>query len=143
MTKYMKIKTVLGHSGRVGESLYIDLYKINNIREAANFNAVSLPYGCEQSLTDEIEDVYTSVTNFTAPGKRNGYTVNGTAPELIAHIELQQKHARKGLPVEPYEPEVKLYTANGEVSRLNQTFKRPDGWKTSSGVTRFYMKSAQ
>jgi len=143
MTKYMKIKTVLGNSGRVDENLYIDLYKINNIREYASFNAVSLPYGCEQSLADEIEDVYTSVTTFTAPGKRNGYTVNGTASELIAHIELQQKRARKGMPVEPYEPEVKLYTASGEVSRLNQTFERPDGWETSSGVTQFYMKSTQ
>ena len=143
MTKYMKIKNVLGHSGKVDENPYIDLYKINNIRELANPNAVSLPYGCEQSLADEIEDVYTSVTTFTAPGKRNGYTVNGTASELIAHIELQQKRARKGMPVEPYEPEVKLYTASGEVSRLNQTFERPDDWETSSGVTQFYMKSTQ
>ena len=143
MTKYMKIKTVLGNSGRVDENLYIDLYKINNIREYASFNAIRTPYPCEQSLADEINEVYTSITKFTAPGKRNGYTVNGTAPELIAHIELQQKRARKGMEIEPYEPKVKLYTTGGKVSRLNQTFERPVNWQKYSGRPKFEMKGNQ
>ena len=140
MTKYMKIKTVHGHTGRIDGNPYIDLYKINNIQESANFNAITLPYPCEQSLADEIKEVYTSITTFTAPGKRSGYTVNGTASELIAHIESQQKRARKGMEIEPYEPKVKLYTAGGEVSRLNQTFERPADWQKYSGPARFEIK---
>lgn len=140
MTKYMKIKTVLGHSDKVDENPYIDLYKINNIKECANFNAIILPYPCEQSLADEIKEAYTSVTTFTAPGKRSHYTVNGTAPELITHIELQQKRARKGMDVEPYEPKVKLYTTGGKVSRLNQIFERLANHANHTGPAKFEMK---
>jgi len=116
MTKYMKITTseVYGQP----ESPFVDLYKINNIAE------YSRPQNVEG--IEILDDPRAFFTTFTAPGRRDGYRVNGTAKELITHIEKQQKRARKGLEVEPYEPKRKLYTENGKVHALNQSYK-PNG----------------
>jgi hypothetical protein len=123
----MKITTSEYFRGHT-ESSFIDLYKINNISEASQEERFTPFY------VHVKEDPYAFFTTFTAPGSHHGYTVNGTAKELITHIEDQQKRARKGLEIESYEPKRKLYTESGNVHALNQSFKPNEngGWKPSN-----------
>jgi hypothetical protein len=127
MTKYMKITTTEAHGNT--ESPFIDLYKINNINEVSGEQrGAQFRYLDDDGLIQPIhkERPHTFFTTFTAPGSYKGYTVNGTAKELITHIEKQQKRAQKGLEIEPYQPKRKLYTESGKVHVLNQSYE-PNG----------------
>ena len=135
MTKYMKIKPVDAF-GSTNVSTFIDLYKINNIQESFvefgwdeftsnkyNFAQAEFREECRNIATVYgPAEPFLITTIFTAPGSRYGYSVQGTAQELMAHIEKQQLRARKSLEIEPYEPEVKLRTRSGEVHGLNEDY---------------------
>jgi len=133
-TKYMKIKQI--HGG----SLFIDLYKINNISEGS------------QEIQQKLRDLWGNecinpdkphrfITSFTAPGARGGLRVYGTAQELMDHIQQQQQNVKRRRKVEPYEPEPKLHTESGEAHPLNKSFviEDPYGRTTASRwVTRLF-----
>jgi hypothetical protein len=115
MTKYMKITPhSRGDMGRYRTDhgdLYIDLYKINRIHDT--FYAVC-PHTHRQIRATK-PDCGRFATHFSIPGARD-MAVLGPAHEFIAHIEEQQKRARKGKEVEPYAPHRDtLWTPSGKV----------------------------
>ena len=116
-TKYMKIKQI------DGRSLFIDLYKINNISEDS---AELRLYDFTNNEHIGIDKPHRFITSFTAPGARGGLRVCGTAQELIEHIQQQQQNVKRRRKVEPYEPEPKLYTESGEAHPLNKSFVTDD-----------------
>jgi hypothetical protein len=114
MTKYMKITPhAYSDGGTYTEyrDIYIDLYKINRIYDT--FYAVDPEHGYKISATKP--DVVCFSTHFSIPGDRD-MAVLGPAPQFIAHIEEQQKRARKGKEIEPYAPHRgTLWTPSGKV----------------------------
>ena len=116
-TKYMKIKQI------DGASLFIDLYKINNISETSQKLRLYDLWGNECINPD---NAHKFITSFTAPGARGGLRVLGTAQELMDHIQQQQQNVKRRRKVEPYEPEPKLHTESGETHPLNKSFVTDD-----------------
>ena len=119
MTKYMKITRT--HSGT---DLYIDLHKINRIaeefRRGQAFCLIHVPQESDKALRDYVNDAGYFSTQFSIPGERD-MEVFGPAKEFIAHIEEQQKRARKGKEVEAYNPDWDtVYTENGNVHPVNE-----------------------
>mgnify|MGYP003658001126 FL=1 len=119
MTKYMKITRT--HNGT---DLYIDLHKINRIAEVFRggqaFCLIHVPQESDKALRDYVNDAGYFSTQFSIPGERN-MEVFGPAKEFIAHIEEQQKRARKGKEVEAYNPDWDtVYTENGNVHPVNE-----------------------
>lgn len=126
MTKYMKITRTDGV--RISSTNYIDLYKINRIRVVAKPCIVRLPYESDESLRNFVSDTQYFSTYFSIPGERD-MEVFGPAHEFIAHIEEQQKRARKGKEVEPYEPDGNtVYTSAGKVHPVNDLLEPPDSF---------------
>jgi hypothetical protein len=133
MTKYMKVAD-LGVVGRLpfsAREVYIDLYKINSIRE--NFSGgvvindvyVSDGYTHGESRRAEFntDDQGYFTTSFSVPGNSD-MIVRGPAQEFIAHIEEQQKRARKGKETESYNPDWdRVYTKNGKVHPINESLE--------------------
>jgi hypothetical protein len=126
MTKYMKVTAVLRPRGSTCE-IYIDLHKINRIRagyvDINDYGGISV---------DDRNNGYTDYTDhpegplryfethFSVPGERD-MTVFGPPQRFIAHIEEQQKRARKGKEVEAYNPDWgTVYTENGNVHPVNE-----------------------
>lgn len=119
MTKYMKITRT--HNGT---DLYIDLHKINRIAEVFRggqaFCLIHVPQESDKALRDYVNDAGYFSTQFSIPGERD-MEVFGPAKEFIAHIEEQQKRARKGKEVEAYNPDWDtVYTENGNVHPVNE-----------------------
>jgi len=140
MTKYMKVAADDRRNGTINES-YIDLHKINRIRE--NFRGLRINDVC-------VSDGYTNgdfrrvefntddqgyfTTTFSVPGERD-MTVGGPALEFIAHIEEQQKRARKGKEIESYNPDwFMAYTENGKVHPINESLEPQEGRCSSRDI---------
>lgn len=123
MTKYMKITRTNS------EELYIDLYKINRIQESHHSVSMNIP--CHWDVADQVLEKYFNdmgcfSTSFSVPGERD-MKVFGTAKEFISHIEEQQKRARKGKEVQPYEPIAgTVYKKNGSVHPINNLLEPTD-----------------
>ena len=136
MTKYMKVTELLKRE------VYIDLYKINSIRESfEELTSIYVPLaGCLgipsrfrknesghilRSRSMCVKEINTDDqgyfrTFFSVPGN-SVMTVGGSAQEFIDHIEEQQKRARKGKEIEPYNPEWwTVCTENGKVHPINE-----------------------
>lgn len=123
MTKYMKITRTEGTL--IGSTNYIDLYKINRIRFLTKPCEVRVPHESDESLENYVSDTQYFSTHFSIPGERD-MEVFGPAHEFIAHIEEQQKRARKGKEVEPYEPDGNtVYTSDGKVHPVNDLLAVP------------------
>lgn len=123
MTKYMKITRTDGVL--IGSTNYIDLYKINRIRFVTKPCNVRVPYKSDKSLENYVSDTQYFSTLFSIPGERD-MEVFGPAHEFIAHIEEQQKRARKGKEIEPYEPDGNtVYTGDGKVHPVNDLLEVP------------------
>ena len=112
MTKYMKVTELFKRE------VYIDLYKINSISESfEELRGIYVPSSGKKINTD---DQGYFRTLFSVPGD-SAMTVGGSAQEFIDHIEEQQKRARKGKEIEPYNPEWwTVYTRNGKVHPINE-----------------------
>jgi hypothetical protein len=134
MTKYMKV-TDIGVVGRrtfEGREVYIDLYKINSIRENfsdleyINYVYVSDEYfkpGESRRAEFNTDDQGYFTTSFSVPGNSD-MIVRGPALEFIAHIEEQQKRVRKGKETESYNPDWdRVYTKNGKVHPINESLE--------------------
>ena len=119
-TKYMKIKQI------DGGSLFIDLYKINNISETSQELRL-YDFGGNECINPDKPHMFR--TSFTAPGARGGLRVYGTAQELMDHIQQQQQNVKRRRRVEPYEPEPKLHTESGESHPLNKSFVMDDQYR--------------
>mgnify|MGYP003636106386 FL=1 len=107
-----------------GTDLYIDLHKINRIAEVFRggqaFCLIHVPQESDKALRDYVNDAGYFSTQFSIPGERD-MEVFGPAKEFIAHIEEQQKRARKGKEVEAYNPDWDtVYTENGNVHPVNE-----------------------
>ena len=122
MTKYMKITRTNGWAA--GGELYIDLHKINRISEVYHsIYQVRVPGGSDNALRDYVNDAGYFSTHFSIPGERN-MEVFGPAKEFITHIEEQQKRARKGKEIEPYEPAgTTVYASTGKVHGINDSLE--------------------
>lgn len=123
MTKYMKITRTNS------EELYIDLYKINRIQESHHSVSMNIPCHwdvVDQALEKYFNDMGCFSTRFSVPGERD-MEVFGTAKEFISHIEEQQKRARKGKEVQPYEPIAStVYKKNGSVHPIDNLLEPTD-----------------
>tara|TARA_R110000803_G_scaffold3790_9_gene12940 strand:- start:1324 stop:1980 length:657 start_codon:yes stop_codon:yes gene_type:complete len=136
MTKYMKVTEL------EKREVYIDLYKINSIR--ASFtelrwiyvpNELDTSYGGRRHLANHTNDQGYFRTLFSVPGD-SAMTVGGSAQEFIDHIEEQQKRARKGKEIEPYNPKWwTVYTENGKVHPINELLE-PVGFRSGRSESR-------
>ena len=121
MTKYMKVAAQ--YSGASTQEIYIDLHKINRIRagyiDANDYGGISVDNG--RGYQDHLGGPLKYFkTHFSVPGERD-MTVFGPPQKFIAHIEEQQKRARKGKEIEAYNPDWDtVYTENGNVHPANE-----------------------
>tara|TARA_R110000851_G_scaffold301094_1_gene457397 strand:+ start:225 stop:881 length:657 start_codon:yes stop_codon:yes gene_type:complete len=136
MTKYMKV------TDPSNREVYIDLYKINSIRESFTElrdiyvpNELGTGYGGHRHLANHTNDQGYFRTLFSVPGD-SAMTVGGSAQEFIDHIEEQQKRARKGKEIEPYNPKWwTVYTENGKVHPINELLE-PVGFRSGRSESR-------
>jgi hypothetical protein len=136
MTKYMKV------TDPSDREVYIDLYKINSIRESFTElrwiyvpNELGTGYGGRRHLANHTDDQGYFRTLFSVPGN-SGLEVGGSAQEFIDHIEEQQKRARKGKEIEPYNPKWwTVYTENGKVHPINELLE-PVGFRSGRSESR-------